>query len=222
EIRKDGHAHHAILGVAVQDVGPADAHAAGLSAIRGVLISALPDKSGPAGKAGIQAGDVIVAINGRQIDRVSTLQRMLLDFEPGQTVTVDVQRFGTKKTMQVQLGSPPNETNPTARDATGTGGARLGVGVAPTTPDIVQQLGLPDNIRGLIIERIDPTGPAAAAQLQPGDIITAALSAGAPKPIRTIEQLHDAVQGAKNGVVSLQVYSVQAQTQRVVNIQLSQ
>ncbi|HZS61751.1 MAG TPA: trypsin-like peptidase domain-containing protein, partial [Gemmatimonadaceae bacterium] len=47
EIRKDGHAHHAILGVAVQDVGPADAHAAGLSAIRGVLISALPDKSGP-------------------------------------------------------------------------------------------------------------------------------------------------------------------------------
>jgi serine protease Do len=220
EIRKDGHAHHAILGVSVQDVGPADARAAGLSAIRGVLITALPDRNSPAAKGGIQAGDVVIAINGRPIDRVSTLQRMLLDFEPGQTVTVDVQRFGNKHTAQVKLGEPPNETPNVANGGTETGGARLGIGVTPVTPEVAQQLQLPDNIRGLIIERVDPSGPA-AGQLRPGDIVMAALGPAAPRPIRTIEQLHDAVQGSKTGVVSLQVYSAQGQTSRVVNIQLS-
>lgn len=220
EIRKDGHAHHAILGVSVQDVGPADAHAAGLSAIRGVLITALPDKNSPAAKAGVQAGDVIIAINGHEIDRVATLQRMLLDFQPGQTVSVDVQRFGNKHTVKVPLGEPPNESETVARGGGETGGAKLGIGVAPVTSDVAQQLGLPNNIRGLIIERIDPSGPA-AGRLQPGDIITAALGAGAPRPIRSIDQLHDAVQNAKNGVVSLQLYSAQTQATRVVNIQLA-
>lgn len=221
EIRKDGHAHHAILGVSVQDVGPADAHAAGLTAIRGVLVRAIPDKNSPAAQAGLRAGDVITSINGREIDRVSTLQRMLLNFEPGQSVSVEVQRFGKKITNQVKLGQPPNETNPVARGGGEAGGARLGVGVSPVTPDISQQLQLPNNIRGLIVERVDPSGPA-AGQLQPGDIITEALGPGGSTPIRSIQQLHDAVQGARNGVVSLQVYSVQAQTARVVNIQLSQ
>jgi serine protease Do len=222
EIRKDGHAHHAILGVSVQDVGPADARAAGLSAIRGVLVAAIPDKkSSPAGKAGIQAGDVIVAVDGRTIDRVSTLQRLLLDFQPGQTVSIDVQRFGNKHTVQVKLGEPPSETANVANGGGESGGAQLGVGVAPVTPDIAQQLQLPDNIRGLVIERVDPSGPA-AGQLQAGEVITAALGPGAPRPIRSVEQLHDAVQSARNGVVSLQVYLPQAQTSRVVNIQLAQ
>ena len=220
EIRKTGHAVHAILGVSVQDVGPADAKAAGLSAIRGVLVAALPDKSSPAAKAGIQAGDVIVAIDGHPIDRVSTLQRMLLDFQPGKTVSVDIQRFGNKRTMQVELGEPPKESANVANGGGETGGARLGVGVAPVTPDVAQELQLPDNVRGLVVERIDPSGPA-AGQLQIGEVITAALGAGAPRPIRSVDQLHDAVQGARNGVVSLQVYSPQAQTAHVVNIQLS-
>jgi serine protease Do len=221
ELRKDGHAHHAILGVSVQDVGPADARAAGLSAIRGVLVAAVPDKSSPAASAGVQAGDVIIAVNGRSIDRVSTLQRMLLDFEPGQTVSVEVQRFGSKRTMQVKLGEPPNEATNVANGRGESGGARLGIGVAPLTQDITQQMQLPDNVKGLVIARVDPSGPAAGL-LQPGDIITAALGPGAPRPMRSIDQLHEAVQRAPNGVVSLQVYSAQAQTSRVVNIQLAQ
>jgi serine protease Do len=222
ELRKDGHAHHAILGVSVQDVGPADARAAGLSAIRGAFVAAVPDRSSPAASAGIQAGDVIIGVNGRSIDRVSTLQRMLLDFQPGQTVSVEVQRFGNKRTIQVKLGEPPNEATTVANGRGETGGARLGIGVAPLTPDIAQQMQLPDNIKGgLVIARVDPSGPTAGL-LQPGDIITAALGPGAPRQIRSIDQLHEAVQRAPNGVVSLQVYSAQAQTSRVVNIQLTQ
>jgi serine protease Do len=222
ELRKDGHAHHAILGVSVQDVGPADARAAGLVAIRGAFVAAVPDGGSPAASAGIKAGDVIIGVNGRSIDRVSTLQRMLLDFQPGQTVSVEVQRFGNKRTMQVKLGEPPSESNTVANGRDETGGARLGIGVAPLTQDIAQQIQLPDNIKwGLVIAHVDPSGPAAGL-LQPGDVITAALGPGSPRPIRSIDQLHEAVQRAPNGVVSLQVYSAQAQTSRVVNIQLAQ
>jgi serine protease Do len=220
ELRKDGRAHHAILGVSVQDVGPADARAAGLNEIRGVLVGGVGDRSSPAAKAGLQAGDVIIAMNGRPVDRVSTLQRLLIDFQPGQTVSVDVQRFGSKRTLQVKLGEPPDEAQTTASGAGVTGGARLGVGVAPVTPDMIAQLQLPASTQGLIVERVDPSGPAAEL-LQPGDIITAALGAGAPRSIRTTEDLHNAISHAPRGVVSLQVYSVQLQTTRVVNIQLT-
>ena len=220
ELRKDGHVRHAILGVTVQDVGPADARAAGLTEIRGVLVGALSDKNSPAAKAGLQPGDVITSMDGKPIDRVSTLQRMLIEFQPGQTVTVDVQRFGSHKSLQVKLGEPPSETETLANAGGSTGGARLGVGVAPVTPDIAAQLQLPVNARGLIIERVDPSGPAAGI-LQPGDVITAALGPGAPRPIHTTDDLHNAVTHAPKGVVSFQVYSVQTQSARVVNIQLA-
>jgi serine protease Do len=145
---------------------------------------------------------------------------LLIDFQPGQTIAVDVQRFGTKRTLQVKLGEPPDEAQTTASGAGVTGGARLGVGVAPVTPDMIAQLQLPASTQGLIIERVDPSGPAAGL-LQPGDIITEALGAGAPRSIRTTEDLHNALSRAPRGVLSLQVYSVQGQTTRVVNIQLT-
>jgi serine protease Do len=220
ELRKDGRAHHAILGVTVQDVGPADARAAGLNEIRGVLVGGVGDRSSPAAKAGLQAGDVIIAMNGRPVDRVSTLQRLLIDFQPGQTISVDVQRFGTRRTLQVKLGEPPDEAQTIASSAGVTGGARLGVGVAPVTPDMIAQLQLPSSTQGLIVERVDPSGPAAGL-LQPGDIITEALGPGAPRPIRTTEDLHNAISRAPRGVVSLQVYSLQRQSASVVNIQLT-
>jgi serine protease Do len=222
ELRKDGHVHHAILGVAVQDVGPADASAAGLKEIQGVLVGSLSDKSSPAAKAGVQAGDVIISINGHQTDRVSTLQRLLLDFQPGQNVSVEVQRFGSKHTYDVKLGEPPTAAEVASNANGANGGARLGVGVAPLTPDVAQQLQLPDNVKaGLVIERVDPSGPA-AGRLQAGDVITAALGPGGARAIRSVSDLHDAVQRAPKGVVSLQVYSPQAQTTAVVNIQLAQ
>jgi serine protease Do len=219
ELRKDGHARHAILGVSVSDVGPADARAAGLSEISGVLVGGLTGKDSPGAKAGIEAGDVITGVNGHSIDRVSTLQRMLLDFQPGQSVSVDLQRFGKKRTVQVTLGEPPTEAENVASGSNGRG-ARLGIGVVPVTPDIAAQLQLPSNAQGLIVERVDPNGPA-ADQLQPGDVITAVLGQGAPRPIHTIDQLQEAVEHAPRGVVSLQVYGSQQQASRVVNIQLT-
>ena len=62
----------------------------------------------PAKNAGIEPGDVIIAADGKPIDRVSTLQRIIRGHKPGETVTLEVMRFGEKKTFKVKLVEAPD------------------------------------------------------------------------------------------------------------------
>ena len=92
---------------------PTDARAAGLTQIGGAKVSrSTPKSNSPAQKAGIEVGDIIVAAAGTPVDQVSTLQRIIRGFKPGDVVDLDVMRFGQKKTFKVKLGEP---AEPTAR-----------------------------------------------------------------------------------------------------------
>src|SRR3984957_7841961 len=227
ELRTTGHVSHPILGVAVNDVGPADAAAAGLHEIRGGLIEGLSGPNSPAAKAGILPGDVLVSINNRQIDRVADLQRLVFGLKPGATVSVDVMRFGTSHTYQLTLGEPPAATElSSGRSGHVAGGGvasqRLGVTVAAVTPAVAAQFGLAGGTEGLAVVRVNSSGPSLGV-LFPGDIITAAIGAGARRPIRTIDDLQQAVAHPANGVVSLLVTRSPpngAPITRVANIQL--
>ena len=219
DLRKYGRVRHAILGVTVQDVTPADARAAGLKEIQGVLVGGV-SSGGPASKAGVHPGDIITAVNGRSIDQVSTLQRMIFGFEPGSTVTLELHRYGQQQTAQVTLGEPPKEQQTASRGGDSNSGTpQLGIGVVPVTPDVANRLQLPSGTTGLLVGQVDPTGPAATAGLTRGDIIEAALGPGSERPLRSIDDLRTAVTHATNGVVSLLVFSPQAGGTRVVNIQ---
>jgi|GEM_PF-4132206 S1-C subfamily serine protease len=77
---------------------------------------------------------------------------------------------------------------------------------------------LPEGTGGLLVERVDPAGPAASL-LQPGDIIESTLGAESARPVHSIDDLRAARAHASNGVISLLVYSPQASGTRVVNIQ---
>jgi serine protease Do len=90
-----GRVRRAVLGVAINDVTSNAAQAAGLREIEGVLVEAYSPSQelSPAARAGIELGDVIVAVDGKATPRVSTLQRIVRGFKPGETVTVDVVRF---------------------------------------------------------------------------------------------------------------------------------
>jgi serine protease Do len=221
ELLKYGRVRRAILGVSIQDVGPADAQAAGLKEIRGALVGGYSNDNSPAKQAGIKPGDIILDVDGHPIDQVATLERVLLGYRAGQKVSVKVMRYGKQETVSVTLGEAPAQQE-VASTTEGMGGnapatARLGIMVTPVTPDVAAELQLPQGTGGLAVVRVDPNGPA-AQQLVPQDVITATLNGGVQRPVRSAQDLQQAVSGAKNGVVSLLVYSPQAQGTRVVNL----
>ncbi|HEX6533344.1 MAG TPA: trypsin-like peptidase domain-containing protein [Gemmatimonadaceae bacterium] len=222
EIRKYGHVRRAILGVSIQDVGPADAQAAGMKEIRGALVGGYSGNDSPAKQAGLQPGDIILAVNGKPIDRVSTLQRLLLGYQPGETITVDVMRFGQKHTAKVKLGEAPTsqETRVAGGPSSGENapGGRLGIQVTPVTPEVAGELGLPTGMTGIAVVAVDPAGPSRGL-LFPRDIITATLGGGQQHPVRAVNDLRSALQ-SRTGVASLLVYSPQAKGTRVVNVPL--
>ncbi|HET7620553.1 MAG TPA: trypsin-like peptidase domain-containing protein [Gemmatimonadaceae bacterium] len=223
DLKQFGEVHRGILGVSIQNVGPADAQAAGLDKITGAMVGGFTSDTSPAKKAGLEPGDIILAVDGRPVTRVSELQGMMLAYKPGETVTLDVMRYGKRRSFKVTLGALPNEST-LAEAGNTSGGAKsptqvLGISVTSVTPTIAQQLRLPSGITGLAVADVDPNG-LAAGQLAPRDIIEATLGGGSRQPVRTVEDLRKAIEAAKGGVLSLLVYTPQLQGTRVVNIEI--
>ena len=117
DIVRYGRVRRAVLGVGINSVTPNDAAAAGLKTIAGVRVDSYSGDDSPAKTAGLQIGDIITAINGRPVDRVNALQRVVRTREPGETVEVTVQRFGTQRTFKVRLAEAPGERAVAQRDA---------------------------------------------------------------------------------------------------------
>jgi serine protease Do len=222
QIRRYGRVRRAILGVSIQDVTATDARAAGLKEIRGALVGGFTEGS-PAQRAGLEPGDVILAVNEQPVRRVSELQRVVYGFQPGQTVTLTLQRFGEERTARLTLVEAPTPRVETlaARDEpvapSSTPASRLGVTVAATTAQVVTELRLPSGTTGVVVSEVDPSGPAAGL-LVPRDVITAVLGGRARRAVRSPEELRTAASSAPNGVVSLLVVTSGSGATRVVNV----
>src|SRR5438105_965210 len=97
------------LGIGIDDVSPEDAAVAGVKDIRGVLVRNFPSEETPAKKAGLQPGDVIITADGQPVDRVSTLQRIVRNHNPGETIEIEAMRYGQRKTFRVRLMEAPTQ-----------------------------------------------------------------------------------------------------------------
>ncbi len=230
DIVEHGEVRRAVIGVQISAVSQEDATVAGLKDISGVLVGGYSDDNSPARAAGLEAGDVIIAADGKPTDRVSTLQRIIRSHEPGETVTLDVMRYGTKKTFRVKLGKAPTEAQVASRDADGDSAApvrgisydKLGVTVEALTPEFQRAKRLNSDRQGVRVVDIDAAG-AARGRLFPNDVITAVLYPAPRKDVRTVEDLQSVLSRAKDGdIVSLQVFNPDAQqaATRVVNIKV--
>src|ERR1700730_17647709 len=89
------------LGIGIDDVSQEDAAVAGVKDIRGVLVRNFPEDNTPAKKAGLQPGDVIITADGQPVDRVSTLQRIVRNHNPGETIDIEAMRYGQRKNFRV-------------------------------------------------------------------------------------------------------------------------
>lgn len=196
------------LGVQVQPVTSEIADSLGLKEARGAIVDS-PQDGSPAAKAGIEAGDVITAVNGTAIKDSRDLARTIATLAPGSSVKLDVFHKGATKTVTLALGELPNERQAKAngsdegRGAPNAGTPHLGLGLAPAGD--VQGAGQ----KGVVVTEVDPQGPAAQRGIQTGDVI---LNVGG-KAVSNVGDVRSELAQAKSSgkhSVLLQVRSAEA------------
>jgi len=214
------------LGIGIDDVGPEDAAVAGVKDIRGVLVRNFPSDETPAKQGGLQPGDVIITADGQPVDRVSTLQRIVRNHNPGETIEVEAMRYGQRKTFRVRLMEAPTQdvaTNaaPTPTSGGGIAHPALGISVAPVSAEIAAQARVPAPVRGVMVSDVTPGGPA-DEKLARNDVITEVLYP-TRRAINTPSDLQQVLSRLKDGdYVSLSVYSLgdPNHAPRIVNLQV--
>ncbi|MBW3570590.1 MAG: Do family serine endopeptidase [Gemmatimonadetes bacterium] len=160
-----GRVRRPAVGIQVTNVRPEDAEVYQLERIAGVVAQDFPETS-PAREAGVRQGDVIVAVDGRPVQRVGQFQRMIATRRPGEQVTLEVIRYGKRERFQVRLGEAPNAAEQAPRAAradapAAEGSTRLGVAVSPVTPDVVRECELQGQPAGVVVTEVERFGAGA-------------------------------------------------------------
>ena len=195
ELIKNGRVTRGQLGVTVQQVTPEIAASLGNNNLRGVIVNSVqPDSA--AAKAGIRQGDVITKFNGTAVEEPNTLRNRVASTDPGAQVTVTVWRDGREQEVRATLGELQADAPPDAQGpgGSGSGGGQLGIGVVPVTPDIARKAGLPENTQGLLVQTVDPAGPAAQAGVMSGDVILEINR----QPVRSADDVKRALDAAES------------------------
>ena len=167
QLRDGGEVRRGWLGVMIQPVSRDLAESFGMDEPRGALIADL-DPEGPAAEGGLQAGDVILAVDGARVHDSSTLPRLIGRTAPGSDVELELMRDGERRTLELTLGDWPDSGSAAAGESRDSQQARLGISVVELDATERERLGIEGGVR---IAEVDPTGAAAAAGLQPGDIL---------------------------------------------------
>jgi serine protease Do len=159
------------LGLAVQAVTPELADALDLATQQGALVSQVTP-GGPAEKAGIARGDVIVRFGEREIERMRELPRAVAATPPGTEVEVEVLRKGKRETRTVEIAELAEEAGRAAAAAPSDdrGSTAFGFDIADVPAELRQRLGLGEG-EGALIVRVYPGGPAESSGIQGGDVI---------------------------------------------------
>jgi serine protease Do len=188
-----GKVDHARLGVAVQEVNQTLADSFKLDKPAGALVSSV-ERGGPAERAGLQPGDVILSLNDQPIVSSGDLPAAIGLAAPGEKVKLEIWRKGSRETLTAQLGNAGDKATQTASKGEGDSHGKLGLALRPLQPDEKREAGVAD---GLMIQ--DASGPAAMAGVEAGDVLLAVNGT----PVRSIEQVRAAVAKSDKSVALL-------------------
>jgi len=198
QLQKYGHTRRGWLGVQIQRVDEELAKALGLEKPSGALVANVV-ADGPAAKAGILSGDVILRFDGKPVEDQQMLPQLVAGTEVGKTVDVVVWRKKVEVTVRVELGeleqSTRGETAPDTGEDTprGSGTAVLGMQLSTVTPELREQFDL-NVASGVVVTGLAPDQDAAKKGVQPGDILLEVDL----KPVSTPEDVATLVEEARN------------------------
>ncbi|MBL8711019.1 MAG: PDZ domain-containing protein, partial [Rhodospirillaceae bacterium] len=173
QLRENGTVERGWLGVAIQQVTPDLALGLGLDAPRGALVSNV-DPDSPAGKAGIQSGDVILGFNGQPVEELRDLPRLVAAAKPGETAEIAILRDGAARNLRARIGEMPADpviaSVDTVPDAVEES-AVLGATLAPLNEMARAKFQLPADMQGVVVADLAPDSPLLDEGIQPGDVI---------------------------------------------------
>ena len=178
-----GRVHRGMLGVTVQQVTPALARSLRLDTVGGALVSSVAPK-GAAAEAGVKRGDVITAIDGQKVSDSNSLRNHIAALGPNAKVSLTVVRDGRERTLTAKLDELPSKMADAMPGSEGPDRTGIGLAVEPLTPEKARRLGV-DADTGLLVTNVDPSGPAADAGLQRGDVIEEVEG----KPVKSVAEL---------------------------------
>jgi serine protease Do len=218
QLKENGEVTRGWIGVQIQPVTKEIAESLNLKNSEGALV-AEPQKNSPAVKAGIEAGDVIVSVDGERVKDARELSRKIGGMKPGASIKLGILRKGAEKTITLTLGELPNQREARAetrnfrsdrdmdrddrrdrrrsdrsedrdRDVPYAQGPRLGLSLAPAGTE-----------PGVVIADVDPSGPAADFGFRPGDVILDVAGKSVATPAEVRKALADARSDGKRSVL---------------------
>ena len=207
-LRKGETIERGYLGVSIGPVTDDFAAALGLPRNRGEIVQSVVEGEA-AERAGIEAGDVVIAVNGRDVTPDQTLSFLVANIAPGTTIPVTLLRDGDRRTVRLTVGTRPSaeelaeaqmfdgNDDEDEMNAPLDGGEflaeKLGIGAVAINPSIARQLGVETDMQGLAIAAIDPGSDAARKGLQRRDIILSANN----QPVTSTDALEAIVRDAE-------------------------
>ena len=179
DLIRHGRVRRPAVGISVTNVRPEDAEVYRLQRIQGVVAQDFPDGS-PARAAGVRQGDVIVAVDGRAVERVGQFQRMIATHQPGETVRLELIRYGERRQVEVRLMEAPTATDdapgaerPARNEIQSERSTQLGIGVSVLTPELAREYELPADASGLVVTEVENYSAAARYGIGEGTRILA-------------------------------------------------
>lgn len=211
QLKLKGKVSRGRLGVVIQDVNKELAESFGLSKVQGALVASV-EKGSPAGKAGMEAGDVILKFDGQPVTESSDLPRRVGATKPGSNVLVQVWRKGATRDLTVTVGEMPDDEAPASqrgrKPEEPTKANRLGLVLSIPTAEQKRAMDLQ---YGLIVENVTNAGT--RTDLRPGDIILSFIHKGKQVDVKSVAQFNELLSGLdKSATVTLLVRRGDMQT----------
>lgn len=202
QLKDNGRVERGLLGVQIQPMSKEIAESLSLNGDKGALVAMVQPDS-PALAAGVKSGDVIVSVDGKKIESVKELTRMISAIKPGTSVKLGVWRDGKDMSLTAKVGDQKEESAIIKAKADGQSGdakaqpLSYGVSLAPLSSEARKQLGLDGEMKGVVVATVEPGSPADDQGLKAGDVLQQVGKDAVDSPKTAVEKLTEAKKTGK-------------------------